>query len=213
MFDNTSIEVPFEFRHHCWFCAEPAGHSFTFPHQYHLIFDCPHEKITLPSCAECRQAAYKAKVGNIWQVAKYVKAHLFTTYRKDLAIGLNWTQDELENAGFEDGNFAGFKKSAWFVYQVAKQRVNFQGWSIVLNGVEIVDDNSQVAFFFDGVNYPNIEQAIQHYSVNFDLDRNFLRKVLAIFGPKNFAKAVRFCRLYIGATPNEKAQALGELAD
>ena len=209
--NNTYIDVPFEYRHHCWFCSEPAGHSFTFPHSAHLVFDCLHETITLPSCLECSRAAHKAEVRSIWQVDKQVKIYLIEKYRKDLAIGLNWTQDELANAGFEDGSFAGFQKSAWFMYEVARDRVNFRGWPLVLAGIEIDNEESNREFRFDGVCYPSIDEAIEHYSLNFDLDLGFLRQVLAKMGPSSFAKAVRFCRLYVGATPNEKSQALREI--
>jgi hypothetical protein len=212
MFDNTYIDVPFNYRHHCWFCSEPAGHSFTFPHSAYLVFDCPHEPLTIPSCLECSHAANKVEVRNIWQVEQSVKVYLIKKYRKDLAIGLNWTEEDLANSGFEGGSFAGFQKSAWFMYQVAKDRVNFRGWPLVINGVEIINEDVAREFCFDGVSYPSIDQAMEHYSVNFNLDADFLRRVLAKIGSKSFAKAVRFCRLYVGATPNEKSQALREFS-
>ena len=211
MFDDSYIDVPFNLRHHCWFCSEPAGHSFTFPHSAHLIFDCPHEVLTIPSCLECSRAANKAKVRSIWQVEQSVKIYLIKKYRKDLAIGLNWTEEALANSGFEGGSFAGFQKSAWFMYQVAKDRVNYRGWPLILNGVEIINEDVDREFCFDGVSYPSIEQAIEHYSLNFLLDNDFLRRVLAKIGPQQFARAVRYCRLYVGATPNEKSQALREI--
>lgn len=96
------------------------------------------------------------------------------------------------------------------MYQVAKDRVNFRGWPLVLNGVEIINEDVDREFCFDGVSYPNIDQAIEHYSLNFSLDSDFLRRVLAKIGLQQFAKAVRFCRLYVGATPNEKSKALRE---
>lgn len=212
MFDDSYIDVPFNFRHHCWFCSEPAGHSFTFPHSAHLIFDCPHEVLTIPSCLECSRAANKAEVRSIWQVEQSVKTYLIKKYRKDLAIGLNWTEEELVNSGFEDGSFAGFQKSAWFMYEVAKDRVNFRGWPLILNGVEIINEDVDREFCFDGVSYPSIDQAIEHYSLNFSLDSDFLRRVLAKIGLQQFAKAVRFCRLYVGATPSEKSQVLKEFS-
>tara|TARA_R110000787_G_scaffold37304_6_gene94936 strand:- start:81 stop:719 length:639 start_codon:yes stop_codon:yes gene_type:complete len=211
MFDNTYIDVPFNYRHHCWFCSEPAGHCFTFPHSTHLVFDCPHEKLTIPSCLECSRAAIKAKVRSIWQVEKSVKIYLIEKYRKDLAIGLNWTQDQLASSGFEGGSFAGFQKSAWFMYQVAKDRVNFRGWPLVLDGIELENEEGEREFCFDGLCYPSIDEAIAHYSLNFDLDLAFFRHVLAKMGPESFARAVRFCRLYVGATPIEKSRALREV--
>ncbi len=206
--NDNFIEVPFENRHQCWFCAEPAAGHFTFPHQNHLVFNCQHPTLTVPSCAECTSAAAKAKVRNIWQVEQQVKKFLLRKYKKDLAIGLNWTQEELANSGFEGGSFSGFQKSAWFMYEVAKGRVSFCGWTLVLDGIEIEKDDGSDSFQFDGVAYPSIEEAIEHYSENFRLDCVFLRQILAKIGPAKFGQAVRVCRLYIGATPDEKSRAL-----
>ena len=208
---NNVIETPFKHRHQCWFCAEPADSLFTFPHQRHLVFDCPHPTLTVPSCTECCSMAAKARVRNIWHVKQQVKMSLMKKYQKDLAIGLNWTQEELANAGFEGGSFEGFQRSAWFMYEVAKARINFRGWPIVLDGIELEKDIGAESFNFDGICYPSIEEAIEHYCENFSLDSTFLRQILAKIGSNKFARAVRFCRLYIGATPNEKAKALKEL--
>lgn len=209
MFEYDSfIEVPFQYRHQCWFCAEPAASHFTFPHHQYLIFDCPHPKLTVPSCSECADAAQKAKVRSIWQVSQCVKKFLMRKYKKDLAIGLNWTQEELADAGFEEGGFSGFQKSAWFMYEVAKARINFLGWSLVLDGIEIAQDEESQNFIFDGVSYPSIEEAIEYYCANFRIDSVFFRQVLAKTGPDKFSQAVRFCRLHIAATPAEKSRAL-----
>ena len=209
--DDNLIEVPFENRHQCWFCAEPADRLFKFPHQHHLVFDCQHATLVLPSCTECNSAAIKAKVRNIWQVKQQVKKFLVKKYKKDLAIGLNWTQEELANSGFEGGNFSGFQQSAWFMYEVAKNRVSFCGWPLVLDGIELAPDEIDENFHFDGVCYPSIDDAIEHYSENFSLDMAFLRQVLAKLGTASFAKAVRTCRLYLGATPDEKSRVLRNL--
>lgn len=209
--DDHFIEIPFEHRHQCWFCEEPAGAHFTFPHQYHLIFDCSHPTLTLPSCDECYSAALRAKVNTIWQVKLFVKKYLLKKYKKDLAIGLNWTQQELANSGFEEGCFAGFQKSAWFMYEVAKQRVNSKGWPLILNGMELEQEDTVVSFLFDGVYYPSVEQAIEHYCDNFTLDRLFFRQLLAKLGTEQFSLAVRICRMHIISTPDEKRQVLKEV--
>ncbi|REL27445.1 hypothetical protein DXX93_13310 [Thalassotalea euphylliae] len=205
------VDIPFAYRHTCWFCGEPSDQFVTFPHTRHIVLSCPHPQLTLPSCRECRPFAYQAKVNHVWAVRASVKKSLIHKYRKDLAIGLNWTQEELANAGFEGGNFESFQRSAWFMYEVARDRVNFQAWPLSQGGVDIDDDIEPITFEFDGVVYPSIDDAIKHYSGNFRFNRQILVKTLAILGTSQFAKAVRFCRLLIGATPNEVNSALAEL--
>ena len=80
---DSFVEIPFENRHQCWFCAEPAASYFSFPHQQHLILDCQHPTLTVPSCSECANAALKAKVRNIWQVEQQVKKFLMQKYKEE----------------------------------------------------------------------------------------------------------------------------------
>ncbi|SEL53491.1 hypothetical protein SAMN05216262_11328 [Colwellia chukchiensis] len=206
------VEIPFQYRYQCWFCAEPAADAFTFPDQHHIVLDCQHPKLTIPSCVECTDMAKQAAVDSIWQVQRQVKKALMKKYQKDLAIGLNWTEEALANAGFEGGNFAGFQKSAWFMYQVAKARLNFMGWPLVVDGIDVVTEEGRNDFQFDGVCYPSLEHAIDHFSRTFSLDSGLLKQILAKLGKENFAQAVRICRLYVGATPDEKLQALRTLS-
>ena len=208
---NHLVEVPFEYRHCCWFCGEPAAQLFTFPHQQYLVIDCCHATVTLPACQECQLFAYQVQAESIWQVARQVKKLLIKKYRTHLAIGLNWTQAELANSEFEGGNFEGFKRSAWFMYEVAKMRVNFKGWPLVLSGLYIEAVDEKEAFIFDGVSYPSVDEAIEQYTKNFDLPRGYLKQTLHSLGVEQFSRAVRFCRLMVGTTPAERKQALREL--
>jgi len=213
------VEIPFKLRHKCWFCGEPNACYFNFPtnkkyysKQEHVVLDCSHPLISLPSCNECYRVATKAvnkhKLNSIWLIKDLVKSYLLNHYRKDLAIGINWTKEELENSEFEGGNFEGFQKSAWFMYEVAKARLNYSGWVLVIDGVELINDDYQKAFDFDGVFYPSIEHASQHYCKTFALDEHYFRQVLHHLGRSNFANTVRFCRLLVDATPHERKAAL-----
>lgn len=208
--DNT-IDVPFDCRHQCWFCGEPYNASFTFPHSRHIVLACPHPTLSVPSCTECFAYAMKAEADDIFAVRAQVKQQLISRYRKDLAIGLNWTKEELANSGFEGGNFEGFQRSAWFMYEVAKSRVNFKAWPLSLNGVELAEQFEQSSFLFDGVVYPTINDAIIHYCRVFDIKPTLLTKALAKVGIEQFAYAVRFSRLLVGATPDEIRVALNQL--
>lgn len=231
-----STETPFNNRRLCWFCGEPNDSVFTWK-----LFDETAEqfgnKLSVPSCKECKKAATSAKNKalykkeyqhfnppvslssaqtdgkyTIWQLHKSVKDYLLTHYRKDLAIGVNWTKEELEQSEFESGNFAGFKKSAWFIYEVAKGRLNFKSWPLVVDGNTLLDEDSSTSkFIFDGVEYEHIEAAILHYAQVFSLQPDYFRKVVEHMGESKFSQAVRFCRLLINASYQEKQQALREL--
>ena len=205
------IESPFNYRNLCWFCGEPKSTEFCMPHDQHVIVRCVHGKLAVPSCQECHVFARKAKADDIWDVARSVKQHLVKVYRKDLAIGVNWTPEELANSQFEGGNFESFQRSAWFMYEVARDRVNFRGWPIVIAGIKLTPPDTVANFEFDGVVFPTINDAIDHYAKAFYLSKNLLRQSVAIVGVNKFSQAVRFCRLLIDATPDERTLALNEL--
>lgn len=233
--DNVEqCETPFDKRHLCWFCGEPYSTLFVFPpikssheldEDLHLTFNCPHVRLSIPSCNECFRVATQCKVDSIWQVKEHVKQFLIQHYRKDLAIGINWTQQSLAESQFEEGNFAGFQRSAWFMYEVAKSRVNYQGWPLVIKGLVIEPVISLTQFQFDGVFYPSVEDAISHYAKAFFLEKSFFRAVfhhlsLEEKGKINgkrltiqqcFSHAVRFCRLLVGSTPDERKRAFSTL--
>jgi len=217
--DVSSIEIPFEHRHHCWFCGEPSQSSFIFPSKYsnnfskkqYVVLNCTHPRLSVPCCGECYRLASQTKVDSIWAVNEEVKRRLLHIYRKDLAIGINWTKEELKNSEFEGGSFAGFQKSAWFIYEVAKGRVSFRGWPINYHGVELDIVTDEKSFIFDGVTYPEVEDAVTHYCQVFSLNKAFFQTALSKVGIERFAHVVRFCRLLVGATPNEQKQSLKEL--
>lgn len=226
-----AVEVPFEFRHSCWFCGEPYATYFTFPpvqsSRYdlnrHIVLDCPHPTLAMQTCNECCAIASKARCTSIFQVKQFVKGALIKQYRKDLAIGINLTPQSLAESEFEDGNFAGFQRSAWFMYEVAKARVNYQAWPIIVDGIQIQDTEIHTEFLFDDVYYPSISDAVKHYAKTFALDEHYFSAVLqhmwqvtgginlADVSSSTFAKAVRFCRLLVGSTPDERKRAFKAL--
>lgn len=222
-------ETPFDKRHCCWFCGEPSHVVFIFPSyssafsnesDKYLSLSSTHPVISIPTCRECQKLANKAEESTILAVKAYVKRQLIQRYAKDLAIGVNWTEQELATSEFEQGNFAGFAKSAWFIYEVAKTRVSYLGWPLVANGIELeeidLEELEAETFTFDGVMYPSLSDAINHYAKIFILDEQYVIAVLQYLGngdidEKSFAQAVRFCRLLVNASPNERKVAFKEL--
>ncbi|WP_371188924.1 hypothetical protein [Thalassotalea maritima] len=211
MLSYQAIDVPFANRHQCWFCGEPYLRSLAFPASNSLHLDCPHPAIFINACGECFELASQSNGHTIFSCRQDVKLALLKRYHKDLAIGQNWTQQELADAGFEGGNFAGFAKSAWFMYEVAKQRVNFAGWPIQVAG-QVVDDTYQgKQFHFDGVTYPDIYQAVDFYRKAFDVNKDFVLALLQKLGTNKFAVAIRIARQCVGFTPQERQQVLRDL--
>jgi|TARA_B110000091_G_scaffold117323_1_gene126483 hypothetical protein len=214
----SAIEIPFEHRHHCWFCGEPSQLNFCFPKNYEdnfsedqeLILNSRHPRLNIPACAECYRLANQVKADSIWAVNEGVKRRLLNLYRKDLAIGINWTEEELKNSEFEGGCFSGFQKSAWFMYEVAKARVSFNGWPIEHKGVDLDLDIDGQTFVFDGVTYPSLEDAVNHYCQVFSLNKPFFQTALNKVGVERFANVIRFCRLLVGSTSTEQKESLKE---
>lgn len=223
-------ETPFDKRHCCWFCGEPNSKSFVFPprdepfnysEKSYIVLSCPHPRLSVPSCNECYLFATKCDVRSIWLVKEQVKRALLKRYRKDLAIGVNWTKQALQDSEFEQGNFAGFQRSAWFMYEVAKDRVNYPSWDLTIEGVTLLANTPVNTFTFDDVAFPTIDDAIEHYAKTFHLNSHYFSAVYqhmakgyradATVEQRVFSKAVRFCRLLVGATPDELKQAFKAL--
>ncbi|WP_448566683.1 hypothetical protein [Thalassotalea ganghwensis] len=208
------IEAPFNYRHSCWFCGEPASHELFFPHPHLNLLQCSHSPLIINCCKECQGAAHQSIADNIWQVATDVKKFLVKKYHKDLAIGLNWTQDELANSQFEGGNFESFQRSAWFMFEVAQARVSFQGWPIIVNGIEIESASLiEETFSVNGTDFPSLHHAIAHYTKAYGLAKGYLADVVTIVGQEQFSFAVRLCREMKDATPDERRLALEALID
>ncbi|TKB45067.1 hypothetical protein [Thalassotalea mangrovi] len=207
----TPIEVPFAYRHCCWFCKEPAGGVFNFPDKQRRHVTGTAEGMAIPACFECLPLANKHKQLPINAVREKVKAGLRKLYRKDLAIGVNWTREELENSGFEGGNFEGFARSAWFMFEVARDRVNFSGWPLELNGQTQYHD-PQSSFQFDGTEFSDVQQAIEFYALTYRLDQDFLTTAVYRLTDKRFADALRLARICQDFSAAEREQALSRLA-
>lgn len=208
MFDHPPlIDIPFEHRHQCWFCGEPSAMSLHYEKQRHT----PHPAMMLPTCKECFNIAKQHKLTSVWDCQMAVKDALMRLYEKHLAIGINWTKQELEDSEFEDKVFGGFKKSAWMMYEIARDRVNYRPWPLSLNGIPIDDVAYNDGFHFDGITYRSISQAIAFYAKQGVLDKRFLEDIVSIVGKQRFGFALRIAQINIAAVPELKRQVIDDL--
>lgn len=206
------IDVPFDKRHLCWFCEEPCHRQFS----YYRLSHTPHPSLAVPACDECLALAKKNQLTSIWDCRVAVKDALMHLYSKDLAIGINWTEQELVESEFSCRIFEGFKKSAWSMYQIAQGRVNAKGWPLSLDGIRLAegyDEDSITTFEFDGLTYTSLSQAISHYSSTLSLDRDFLQALTSLLGKNKLGYAIRIARLNIGITKSHQQRLLDELLE
>jgi len=207
MLPITCIDIPFDKRHLCWFCGEPCKDFF----ESHATPHTPHPSLAVPCCSECLKLAKQHPLTSIWDCRMAVKDALMTLYAKHLAIGINWTEAELAESEFSCKVFEGFKKSAWMMYQIARDRINFPGWPILLEGVDLECQQDSTQFEFDGVSYSSLPAAIHYYSKQFCLDSAFFAELLRLVGKHRFSYALRLARIHIAAAKEMKRQVLADV--
>ncbi|MGI1988302.1 hypothetical protein [Shewanella glacialipiscicola] len=201
------IDIPFDKRYTCWFCGEPSHQHFEYIQHAHT----PHPSLAVPACSECLRLAKQHTLSSIWDCRMAVKDALMRIYAKHLAIGINWTEAELAESEFSCRVFEGFKKSAWMMYQIARDRINAPGWPLVLEGEEIDDQGYNAGFEFDGVTFNSVNAAIQYYSTQFTLDPQFFAELVRLVGRARFNYALRLARIHIAAAKEMKRQVLQDV--
>lgn len=212
--DNyPQIDIPFDVRYTCLFCGEPSHSAINIPFLADDMHKGPHAPLSVPACSECQSFVKKARCRSIYQYRNAVKAGLTRKYQKALSIGSNWTEQELADSEFEGAAFEGFKRSAWMMYTMAKERVNYSGWLLCLDGIPLAADEDAGSFSFDGTEFVSIEHAIEHYIKTFHLDALLLPELVKLLGKERFAYAVRMSRLYLNISASERMQILADIAE
>lgn len=212
--DNyPQIDIPFDARYTCLFCGEPSNGDINIPFSADDKHKAPHDPLSVPACTECQSVVKKARCQSIYQYRNAVKAALTRKYQKALSIGSNWTEQELQESEFEGAAFAGFKRSAWMMYTIAKERVNYSGWSLCFEGVPLAADEDAGGFTFDGTEFISVEHAIEHYIKTFHLDALLLPELVKLLGKDKFTYAIRVSRLYLNITAAERNQIVADIVD
>lgn len=209
----VAIEVPFNFRHICWFCGEPSDKKIKFPHYEYEINILDHQPLTLPSCKECAGIVKRSAFPSIYHYRDAIKAALATKHQKVLSIGSNWTKKELEESELEGSAFAGFKRSAWPMFEMMQARINYSGWPLVVNNNQLEIDTGDEHFEFDGVSYISLDAAVTHAVKTFFLDEALFTRVLSVLGKAKFSQAIRLCRLYPNLTARTREDVFLDILD
>ncbi|GAD79609.1 hypothetical protein [Vibrio ezurae] len=209
MLDYQAIDIPFNYRHQCWFCGEPSHVTVNFPRKASAVF--VHPPLQLPTCQECKTIANTCVTDSIWDLRLQVTNALMKRYAKHLGIGVNWTEQELAETQLEGTAFKGFTESAWMMYEIAKGRVEFTGWPLAIHGLplDIIDDS--YGFEFDGARFINFQTAVDFYQKSESLNKYLLDELVALLGQSQLAYALRIARLYPSVSKRKAEQILAEI--
>ncbi|WP_261817764.1 hypothetical protein [Vibrio gallicus] len=209
MLNYASIDIPFNLRHCCWFCGEPSYRELNFP--IHDADYTTHIPLAIPACDECHKLAGGSATDSIWNLRLQLKNALMKRYAKHLGIGVNWTKQELQQTQLEGTAFKGFTESAWAMYEIAKQRIEFEGWPLSANGIplEIVDDS--YAYEFEGKKFLNFDAAIEFFQRAESLNKSLFEGLVAILGQARFDYALKIARIYTSVTRSQVNEILEEI--
>lgn len=207
------IEIPFNYRATCWFCGEPQETLINFPKYSSEESLLTHRPISLPSCNECATIVKRGAFSSLYDYRDAIKKALMVKHQKILAIGSNWSKQELEESQFEGSAFEGFKRSAWFMFEMIQGRINYQGWDLVVDNEKLIIERQHHSFDFDGVTYVTLDDAITHAVQTFHLDEQLFTRILSVLGKDKFAHAIRLCRLYPMLTSKNRDAIFHEIMD
>ena len=204
-----SVDVPFEYRHTCWFCGEPYFESYAFlpsPNYDHQALP-----VLLPCCQECYGICKGIKASDLELLRDKVKEQLHRKYHKHLQIGVNWTKEELEQSEFEGKALEGFRESAWKMFEIAKARVNYKGWALTIDGLPVVAMNNRFHVEFDGITYTSLNHAVTQLAKSYNIPQDYLEEVVEEVGRDRLSYAIRFAKTTYGYSAAERAASIDSL--
>ncbi|SMY32979.1 hypothetical protein [Photobacterium andalusiense] len=204
-----NIDVPFDYRHTCWFCGEPYFDSYAFMAVPN--YDNQTLPIMLPCCQECFSFANAVKVSSLDLLRDKVKQQLHKKYHKHLQIGVNWTKEELESSEMDGKALEGFRISGWKMFEIAKERVNYSGWPIYIDGLPCYDVTTTFQFEYDGIIYTSLNHAVTQLAALYAIPQPYLEQVVELVGREKMTYALRFCKTTYGYSPAERESSLASL--
>ncbi|PKF50050.1 hypothetical protein [Enterovibrio nigricans] len=208
---HTPIDIPFNFRHTCWFCGEPASKTLHFPRQANKKIE--HALLAIPACKECDSIKYSRDISSIWRLRASIKQALITKYTRHLAIGENWTEEELSDSEFSGSILGGFGQSAWQMYEIAKQRIAYEGWPLSVGELpfDTFDDTS--GFDFNGTRYASLSTCIDFFVSATDVDKDLLTQLVEIVTPERFEYALKIAKLNKRISYARRAQIIDDITE
>jgi len=204
--DALNLDIPFNCRFTCWFCGEGSHKTIVTTLSTHQEYS-----LNMPICDECKSYRCHHAANSLGKLKALIKEKIVLRSAKALAIGTNWTEKELQESELNGAAFDGFKKSGWPMYLIAKERVNYSGWELCVDGVPIENTTNDENYVFDGLTFASFISMLDYLTHTFSLHKEFLQKVITIYGNNRVIEAVKFCRLVPNESTLEREKAVSDL--
>jgi len=207
--DVLNLDIPFDCRFTCWFCGEGSHNTIVTT----LSTPQNNYSVNMPICDECKSYRCHNDVSSLVKLEELIKEKIVIRSAKELSIGANWTEKELQESDLNGGAFDGFKKSGWPMYLIAKDRVNYSGWELCIDGIPIENISIDEKLEFDGLVFTSFMSMLDYISNSFSLNKEFLKQVLTIYGNHRAIEAVKFCRLVPNDSKSQREKAVNDLIE
>ncbi|OEF07301.1 hypothetical protein [Vibrio genomosp. F10] len=207
----SAIDIPFNLRYTCWFCGEPSSDCLNFPSNARSRQYVTHPLLAIPACSECHSIRYPNHLTSIWALRAHIKQALISKYTKHLGIGENWTEQELIDSDFSGAILGGFGRSAWEMYNIAKQRVSFQGWPVCVDELPIDCDDDTSYFEFNGTHYSSLSACIDYFVEATGIDKELITELVQILTPERFDYALQIAKLNRRPSHSQRTQIIDEI--
>ncbi|MCK6262983.1 hypothetical protein KP803_06780 [Vibrio sp. ZSDE26] len=208
---HTPIDIPFNFRHQCWFCGEPSLSLLMFPRNATAQDRIEHAPLALPACSECQSIKSSHHLQSVWQLRAHIRQALISKYAKHLGIGENWTKQELVDSEFSGAILGGFGKSAWKMYEIAKQRVSFQSWPLSINEIPLSSSDDTSRFEYNGTTYSSVKACIDYFVQATNIDEELLTQLISLVTPKRFDYALKIAKLNKRISNAQRSEIIEEI--
>ena len=120
-------------------------------------------------------------------------------------------EQELIDSDFSGSTLGGFGRSAWNMYQIAKQRIDYKGWPLSVDDIVIEAYDETSGFEFDGTRYASINSCIDYFTKAAGVDKELLSQLVDIVSTDRFSYALRIAKLNKNVSNTKRSEIIEEV--
>lgn len=191
------IDVPYEFKHICFYCGESADTVDHVPpvsryYDYIGLYD-KHPAITVPSCMECNLLLSDSLQEDIYGRFDEAKKRLTVKLKKYLKYASIWDENELDNASFT-GDLQRFAENVMIEASVAKERLEWQHWALSIDGAELYNLDDSTWIEVGGMRFKKYDHVLEYVKKVHKVAPLYFEKVVEVVGLSKVDFALHYCK-------------------